>query len=204
MKRSMVWMAVAAWWLGASTYGQVLDLQTGRGADLYNEPISSVEGGLVSGDIDLFGARFNYKTGDNLMLMGNIASVDVGDDETAIGVAAMYQLATDLPVSTAVKGGYGMTMSGDVDWTDMYVEAIFSGPIDDLLGWYANVGVHILEYEFDFLGSSYSDDETFFKFGGGLTYAINDRGTIFGGIDMLTGDAADGTVVGGGFRWALE
>ena len=207
-----------------SAMADFLGLANGRSANLDNMAGLSVDGGVnIGSDGTLFGARVNYKVGSDLMVFGDVGllSFDEGGadgDGPVFGGGVFYQLRdinllenTDL----AVKGAYhlGTIDAGDgfdVDLTEISLEALISG--DQLgetdFGWYANVGLHIIDTEFDggavfvpgfgnvVAGSaSVSDNELLF--GGGITGPLS-FGEFFAGVDFL-----DGALLVAGVRYNL-
>lgn len=191
--------------ISAAASAQVLDLQTGRSADLTGEPATSVEGGLVIGDADYIGARGNYLVMEDLLVSANLGLVDIGDDELAIGVDGMYQVPIDFMFPVAVKVGFGVVPDGDVDFMALTLEAIISGDIADGIGWYANAGIHWVDTEVRIPGTGRknSDDDVVPAFGGGVVFDVMENAAAFAGIDVLLGDLYDDTVLGGGFRWGF-
>lgn len=211
MKRS--WMAMLVVGVAMGAQAQVLDLQTGRGADLAGAAKFSIEGGMVLGDLDYFGARGNWLVGEGLLVGGNLGQVgDSYDDELAGGVFAMYQLPAGQALPIALKAGYDMTLDGDIDVSDLSLQVIVSGPINQQVGWYANGGVHIVSseetqvshHEYGTVTISYDDDDVIPALGGGVLFDINDQASAFLGVDVLLGDLYDDTVVGAGFRWSFR
>jgi hypothetical protein len=196
--------------LAWSAPAQVIDLQTGRGADLTDEAKYSVEGGLVAGDVDYFGTRFNARLGARWLVGANLGIADVGDDETTIGVYGLYQFNINAPVALAIKGGYDTTLDSDTELTDISVIAIVSGPIKDNMDWYANAGFHRVEIEIERvtvggigIPVKADDDDIAPVLGGGIVFYFNEHASAYGGIDLLLGDIYDDTVLGGGFRWSF-
>ncbi len=202
-----------------------LGLANGRSANLDNMADLSVDGGVnIASDGTLFGARVNFKVSPDLMVFGDIGQLSLDDDGVdgdglVYGIGAFYQLRninllenTDL----AVKGAYHLGTidfgSGfDGDLTEISLDALISG--DQLgetdFGWYANVGLHIVDSESNgvtvfnpitggatTVGSG-SDSETELLFGGGITGPLS-FGEFFAGVDFL-----DGALLVAGVRYNL-
>jgi len=201
-----------------------LGLANGRSANLDNMADLSVDGGVnIASDGTLFGTRVNYKATSDLMAFGDLGLLTAdgagGDaDGLVFGFGAFYQLRNiNLLENTdfAVKGAYhlGSLDAGgvDVDYNEISIDALISG--DQLgetgFGWYANVGLHIIEVDagtvtvFNPLtggaiavgGGSVSDNELLF--GGGITGPLS-FGEFFAGVDFL-----DGALLVAGVRYNL-
>jgi hypothetical protein len=209
MKR--IWMAVVVVGVAVGAQAQVLDLQTGRGADLTDAANVSIEGGVVLGDADYVGSRVNVRMAERLLLGGNLGLVDDHDDEVAIGAFGIYQLPVNLAVPIALKAGFDTTLDGDVDVRDLSLLVIVSGPINHQIDWYANGGIHIVDVDVDggpshpvFGRDHRDDDDVVPTLGGGLVFDFNPQASAFIGLDLLLGDIYDDTVVGGGLRWSFR
>jgi len=182
-----------------------------------------VEGGVnIGGDGTLFGTRVNFKVSPDLMAFGDVGMLSIdsngGDgDGLVYGIGAFYQLRNvNLLENTdfAVKGAYHLgtlDASGvDIDYTEISIEALISGEqlAETDFGWYANVGMHIIETDVDFQpvfvpgfgnvnggGGSVSDNELLF--GGGITGPLS-FGEFYAGVDFL-----DGALLVAGVRYNL-
>ncbi len=204
MKRFVVFGAVCAS-LVVTASAQLSELlPIAANADIANGPSLSVDAGIcTASDFTGFGVRAQYKLSDDLAAYGTIV---MPEDGTGFGGGILYALGVDLPVSLAVRGGIGYWSQSeghiDVSILDVNGALVASGSLDEKvsgLGWYANVGLHYLMWE----AGRYDDTETAFQFGGGITYAVTDMVTVFGGADIVTGDFIDETFIGGGVRVAL-
>jgi len=207
-----------------SAMADLLGLANGRSANMDNMADMSVEGGLnIGGDGTLFGTRLNYKVSPDLVAFGDVGMLSVdsngGDgDGLVYGIGAFYQLRNvNLLENTdfAVKGAYhlGTLDAGggfDLDYTEISIEALISGEqlAETEFGWYANVGMHIIEVDLGnstvFVpgfgnvaagGGSNSDNELIF--GGGITGPLS-FGEFFAGVDFL-----DGALLVAGVRYNL-
>lgn len=197
--------------LAVSAQAQVLDLQTGHGANVMDEPKVSVEGGLVAGDADYIGARGNFKLSEPLLLGINLGQTELFDDEIAIGGFAVYQVSSRrYPV--AIKAGYDTTLDSDYTLSEFSGLAIVSGAINNQATWYANGGVHYVEFEIDthinhgpyHASIKEEDDDLVPTLGGGFVFAFTDNASAYAAVDVLMGDVYDDTVIGGGFRWSFR
>ena len=205
MKRFVVFGAVCAS-LVVTASAQLSELlPIAANADIANGPSLSVDAGIcTASDFTGFGVRAQYKLSDELAAYGTIV---LPEDGTGFGGGVIYALGIDLPVIFAVRGGIGYWSYSegafDVSILDVNGALVASGSLDEKvsgLGWYANVGLHYLMWE-----AGHADDtETAFQFGGGLTYAVTDMVTVFGGADIVTGDYIDETFIGAGVRVALD
>ncbi len=171
----------------ADAYG----FANGRSANLDNLADLSVEGGLAFGDITNIGARVNYKVNPDLMVFGDFASTDFdgGGSGTSFGGGAFYQLRNVTLLENtdfAVKGAYHLGSVDEADYSEISLDAIISG--DQLsttnLGWYGNLGLHMLRVEVDFGFGSASDSETELLIGGGVTGSLS-FGDWYAGIDII-------------------
>jgi len=179
---------------------QVLDLQTGRSADLSNEPTVSIDAGVVIGDADYIGTRGNFKVTDKMLLMADVGVTDIGDDELALGLDAMYQISVNSKLPVALKFGAAFIPDAEDDFAEMSFLVIISGDFDEKFGWYANGGVIWVDREHP---KKADDDDILATMGGGLEYVATDTVELFAGIDILLGDIYDDVVIGGGVRLNL-
>ncbi len=217
--RSGLLKTTALWFgLAGVLHAQVLDLQTGREANLEDAARFSIEGGLVAGDIDYVGVRGNWLAKDRLLIGVNLGMADLADNESALGGFAMYQFNREEPVHVALKAGFDMVISGDEDIFDASLLAVVSRPINDKVAWYANGGVHYVKIEVDSvdLGRigipvgrarvriNAEDDDIAPVIGGGFIFRFNNQAEAFAAVDILLGDLYDDAVFGGGFRWAFR
>jgi hypothetical protein len=203
--------------LAAQAPAQVLDLPTGRTADLLKDPRISVEGGFVAGDVDNIGARGNFRLAERLVVGANLGSADYGDNELTAGAFAIFQLGVNTALPVALKAGMDTTLSGDADVTDFCLEGIVSGPIAEAISWYANAGFHFVQVDYDHSDIGLrpipvvdhrmhkdDDDDIVPALGGGAVFTINKNASAFVGVDLLLGDLYDDTVIGAGFRWSFN
>ena len=166
-------------------FADLFGLANGRSANLDNQAGLSVEGGVtVGGDFNFYGARVNYKVFPDLLVFGEVGSLDPDNFDSGLGfgVGAYYQLRnlellanTDFGLKAAYHAasadlgdGLGVNVDADVDFTEIALEALISG--DQLLatnlGWYASTGVHIIGID---IGPFGDGDSTEISFGGGVT-----------------------------------
>ncbi|HMP77785.1 MAG TPA: hypothetical protein PKE12_15930 [Kiritimatiellia bacterium] len=212
MKINMLACGLAVLGGAVAAQAQVLDLQTGRGADLSGAAKFSVEGGVVAGDADYIGARGNFLVADRVLVGVQVGQVDLGDNETAIGGFAMFQLVTRTPVDIAIKAGFDAVLDGDVDLYEFSGLCIVSKAINEQVLWYANAGMHYVEVDRParvrvggvVVVPGDDDDDIVPTLGGGFVFTINDQASAFVGIDALLGDIYDDTVIGAGFRLAFR
>jgi len=223
MKKFVFGFVVIFSMFAQSAMADFLGLANGRSANLDNMADMSIEGGAnIWGDGNLLGTRLNYKVSPDLMAFGDLGRFAVDgsgadSDGLVYGIGAFYQLRnvnllenTDL----AVRGAYhlGTLDAGggvDLDWSEITIQALISG--DQLgetdLGWYANVGMHILEQD---IGVSFidpftgqrisgggSDSNNELGFGGGVTKPMS-FGEVYGGVNFI-----DGGILVAGVRYNL-
>lgn len=208
MKTNVIKCAIVMTLVACSnaSLAQVLDLQTGRSADLAGERAVSLEGGVVIGDADFIGARVNIKVAEKMLLMGDVGLTDYGDDELSLGGAAMIQLTTTESTPVALKFGAHFAPDSDSNIVDLSALAILSGVINTSFDWYANGGVHYVDRDHDNEGQGQGDpddDDIVPTLGCGVVYEISGTAEAFAAVDALLGDTHDDVVIGGGIRLAL-
>ena len=206
-------LAAAALTLAAATpvQAEFYGLMNGRSVGRDALPDMSVEGGVVLGDLGevdyrYIGARLNYRASPELMLYGDLGQtdVDIGDGADGIGFGVGGYYVVDGVFTTtdfAIKASYHTVGLEDddgdeADFTALVLEAIVSGReglgASGNIGWYANAGIHRLD--FDDVG----DDDTELGFGGGFVFP-SEAGEFYVGLDII-----DEMVFGGGFRYFLN
>ncbi len=186
--------------------GQVLDLQTGRSADLSGESTWSVEGGVVLGDADYIGSRINWLVGDKTMLMGDIGLTDYGDDELSFGGNIMQQLTSGTRYPIAIKAGLHVIPDSDVDLMDASLLGIISTRFNEKIEGYANLGIHYVDRDSPPNPAGRGgkdDDDVLAAMGVGVVIDINPDFDAYAGLDVLLGDIYDDVVVGGGIRYGF-
>lgn len=182
-------LGMAAQPVMADIYG----LANGRSANMDNMAGMSVEGGInLEGDITTYALRFNFKASPDLMVFADVGQVDFDNaDGTGFGAGAFYQLRNvQLLQNTdfAVKGSYHTVSVGeggfDIDLGEIAIEGLISG--DQLgntnMGWYGNIGMHILSVDFGRFGGD--DDSNELAFGGGVVGSLA-FGDWYAGIDFI-------------------
>ena len=186
---------------GPMAMAQVLDLQTGRTADLPNEPPVSVEAGTVIGDVDYNGLRANFKVADKLLLMAGFGSANVDEHNLAVGADAMYQIGDDPSLPVALKFGVAFLPDAESDVTELSLVAIISGAITEKFSWYASGGVIWVDLENSESGEG--EDDFAPTIGAGLQRVFSGTLELYAGIDAMFGDFYDDVVAGAGLRMNL-
>ena len=186
--------------LGSSVYAEALAVSSAFDLEELEDEMS-LNVGLSSGDVDLYGVKINIPVGDNFLVFGDAALVDLDydDDEFAFGGGALLKLGLDSPFPVGVKGSYHIVSGDNWDSTEIAVRAVASGEFADVDGlkWFAEAGIHFLETEFD-LGI-YGDadaDETELGLEGGLQYRFSDELAGFASFEVI-----DDSWVNLGVRW---
>jgi len=200
-----------------SAMADLLGLANGRSANLDNMSDMSVDAGInIDGDGNLLGVRGNFKMSPDIMLFGGLGRLSIDDvggngDGLVYGFGAYYQMRNVTLLENtdfAVKGAYhlGTLEAGDseffgdidLDYTEISIEALISGDQlgDTDYGWYANLGMHILEVDVSNFSSAGSSD-TELGFGGGIIGSLS-FGEFFAGVDFI-----DGALLVAGIRYNL-
>jgi len=211
MKKLYFLCAVIFSLVSQSAMADLMGLANGRSANMDNMAAMSVDAGInIDGDGTLFGARFNAKASDDLMVFGDVGMLSVdnigGDSDGLVyGFGAFYQLRNVTLLENtdfAVKGAYhlGTLDAGgvDFDYSEITAEALISGDQlgDTDYGWYANIGMHILDVDVSGFGNVGGSDNEI-GIGGGITGALS-FGEFFAGVDII-----DGARLVGGIRYNL-
>ncbi len=196
--KKLVGITIALFGMAAQpVMADIYGLANGRSANMDNMASMSVEGGInLEGDITTYALRFNFKASPDLMVFADVGQVkfsrfNSSASGTGFGAGAFYQLRNvQLLENTdfAVKGSYHTaTVSEggfDLDLGEIAIEGLISG--DQLgstnLGWYGNLGMHILSADFGGFGGD--DDSNELAFGGGVVGSLA-FGDWYAGIDFI-------------------
>ena len=176
----------------AQAHAEYLGFLSGRSANIASAPVSSVEAGFVTGDLDEasyqnFGVRFNFRSSNELMLYLDVAQTEVEEsDGTGFGAGFIYQIDgiaknNDLAVKVSYHTvGLESDFDQEIDFNSLAIEGLLSGQNlgESDLRWYANLGIHKLEFD------DTEFDETEFGFGGGV-FSSTSFGEFYAGIDLI-------------------
>ncbi len=190
----------------AQVHAEYFGFPTGRSANIASLPSSSVEAGVLTGDIgeasyQSFGARFNVRTSDEVMLYVDLVQAEIEDfDGLAYGAGFFYQVkgvtkANDFAVKVSYHTGTldESDTNREADGNVLSIEGLFSGQKigESNLRWYANFGIHKFDFEDDY-------DDTELGFGGGV-FTDTSFGEFYAGIDLI-----DEMTFGLGVRYHLQ
>lgn len=187
--------------LSSVASAEVTGAANGRTADLTRMPDLSLDLHFNTGDdYQNIGLRVNYRLSPGIILFGDIGQGEFDPlSGTPIGFGVFYGLEGIFEnIDAAAKVSYHL---GDYDGLDVNVlalEFLISGlePIaSNGLMWYANAGIHRLDFDASGFGSS-SDTEL--GFGGGVVLPVS-NGEAFAGIDII-----DETLFGIGYRYFFQ
>lgn len=174
-------------------------LSIGSGYNLDSDSAFSIDVGLSTGDVDVYGGRANFSLGENLIVFADVGVVDLdlgyGDDEMAYGAGVILKMDLDLPFMFGIKGSYHMYdndfdvfgVNASLEVTEIAFRGIASGELADVDGlfWYAEVGVHLLDAEASSGGFGATSDDTELGFEGGIIYNLNDTVSLKGGFELV-------------------
>jgi len=189
-----------------TAHAEFFGLLNGRSANPAGLPALTAEGGINFGDdYQVFGARVNYRVGEEIVVFGDFGLVDVGIlDGTSFGFGAFYHLANQRFLQNfdvAVKGSYHLGTldvdffgsNAEADVSNISFEALVSSqqPISENgMNWYVNGGLNLVDFDFT--------DSSEILLGGGV-YLPFGPGEAYAGIDIV-----DELTFGAGFRYFVQ